>query len=169
MRIMVASLSLLTVSVAASSDGARLADALEKLGDAPSKVVLYWLDPIRFHGETPSAELFHGFSILGDTEITDRSEQQALLRALARGVRGYGSDVPRCFNPRHALHVEQSGRSIDLVICFECLQVSAYGFQQNSFFTSAFPQSTFDASLRRHHLPRSREVNDEVNVPLAPK
>jgi hypothetical protein len=129
------------------------AAAVEKLGDAPSKVVLYSLDPIRLHGQPRSAELFHDFDVLGHAEITDRNEQQALFRELAWGVRENGGDVFACFNPRHALHVEQSGRSIDLVICFQCRSVSAYGFQQKNFLTGASPQNTFDASLRRHHLP----------------
>ena len=155
MRIIVASLLLLAVSVTASSDQEEIAAALEKLGEAPSKFVLYSLEPIKFHSQSVrAAKLFHHFDILGHTEITDRSEQRALLRALAGGVREKKDHiVAMCFNPRHALHIEQSGRSIDLVICFECLQVQAYGFPQEGFLTSASPQATFDTSLRRHHLP----------------
>ena len=87
MPIIVASLLLLAVSVTASSDQEEIAAALEKLGEAPSKFVLYSLEPIKFHSQSVrAAKLFHHFDILGHTEITDRSEQRALLRALADGV-----------------------------------------------------------------------------------
>lgn len=129
------------------------AGAVEELGNGPSKVVLYSLSPTKVYGPPGSAELFHDYNVLGHAEITDTNEQHVLLQELACGVRESRGDVFACFTPRHALHVEQGDRSIDLVICFECRQVSAYGFQQKSFLTSASPQQTFEASLRRHNLP----------------
>jgi hypothetical protein len=97
--------------------------------------------------------LFHGFIILGKAEITDPSEQRALLRALARGARENDSEAGACFVPRHALHIEQGGRSVDFTICFHCLQVEARGLDSQSFLTSASPEPVFDSVLQAHHLP----------------
>ena len=100
--------------------------------------------PIRFF----TATIFSG-----KAEITDRSEQRALLQALAHGASENDDHAMACFNPRHALHVEQGGRSTDFTICFECLQVETRGFDQGGFLTSASPEPTFDESLRSHRLP----------------
>jgi len=128
--------------------------ALEKLADAPSNMVLYSLNPESHHdGNLHTDTVFHGFDILGKADITDTSEQRALLRALARGASENDDHAMACFNPRHALHIEQNGRSLDFTICFECLQVETQGFHPSGFLTSASPEPTFDESLRTHHLP----------------
>ena len=150
---------LLAATLSNCGEKARIGNAIEKLGNAPSKFVLYSLDPRKRHEESlHNQKVFHGFNILGRAQITDSSEQRALLRALAHGVRENDGPPAACFDPRHALHVDQGGRSIDLVICFECSQVHAYGFNQHdSFLTSASPQPIFDDSLRRHGLPLARK------------
>jgi hypothetical protein len=62
--------------------------------------------------------------------------------------------VPKCFNPRHGLHVDQAGHSIDFVICFERKQVQAYGFPLGKeFIIGKWQQPAFDDSCRRHQLP----------------
>jgi len=131
--------------------------AIAKLADSPAKFVLYSLDPrlTLSHDESvQTATLFHGYHILGQTEISDAKERRTLAQALARGAGENEGNLANCFNPRHGLHVEQSGRAVDFVICFECLRTHAYGFPLgNEFLTSASPQRIFDDSLRRHHLP----------------
>ena len=134
----------------------RIATELEELAKAPLKLVLYSLDPdpANWHDQSiRNDRVFYGFEILGHARIIDSAEQQALLHALAQGVRENYSSFAACFDPRHALHIEAGGRSIDLTICFECLQVEAHGLNKNiTFFTSASPQRTFDDPLMRHHL-----------------
>jgi|SRR5438309_9023117 len=150
-----ASTLLLVLLLCGCSQKARLAAAITKLSDTPSKFVLYSLDPGPLvHDESiDTATVFHGYDILGRAEITDPDERRALVRALARGARESDGSIGLCFNPRHGLHVEQDGGSVDFVICFECLQVHAHGFQPGSeFLTSALPQNTFDDSLRSHQL-----------------
>jgi hypothetical protein len=147
---------LLVLLLGRCSQKARVATAITKLSDSPSKFVLYSLDPgsLEHNESVQTATVFHDYGILGRAEITDADERQALVRALARGARETDGSIGGCFNPRHGLHVEQSGGSADFVICFECLQVHAHGFRGgNEFLTSATPQSTFDESLRRHDLP----------------
>jgi len=141
-----ASTLLLVLLLCGCSQKARLAAAITKLSDTPSKFVLYSLDPGPLvHDESiATATVFHGYDILGRAEITDPDE---------RGARESDGSIGLCFNPRHGLHVEQNGGSVDFVICFECLQVHAHGFQPGSeFLTSALPQNTFDDSLRSHQL-----------------
>lgn len=157
MRAFVALLGLSLISCSKHAEQAPVVAALEKLGGAPSKVVLYSLHPGQLvHNEAIQTEtVFHGYDILGRADITDVSDQRVLVRALASGVRASdGHTVGLCFNPRHGLRVEEGGHVIDFVICFECLQVHAHGFQLgDGFLITASPQPTFDDSLRRHQVP----------------
>jgi hypothetical protein len=156
MRVFVA---LLLLSLAACSKPTKqepIAAALEKLADTPSKMVLYSLNWGNLPGyqDIYNDKMFHGFIILGKAEITDRNEQRALLRAFARGVRENDSEEGTCFVPRHALHIEEGGRSMDLTICFHCLQVETRGFNNdNHFLVSRSPEPTFERSIVAHHLP----------------
>ena len=129
--------------------------AIESLADSPSRVVLYSLDPGRPNESLPPDALFHAHNVRGHANITDAAEQRALLRALAAGTREAKPDVINaCFNPRHGLRVERGSYAAEFLICFECLQVQACGFQPTDFFvTTAAPQKVFDDSLRGHNLP----------------
>ena len=154
MRALVASIVLLLIGCSKPTKQPQVVAALEKLADAPSKMVLYSLNPEDHHdGGLHTDTVFHSFGILGKAEITDSNEQRTLLRALARGASENDDHAAACFNPRHALHIEENGQSLDFTICFECLQVQTQGFQPGGFLTSDSPQLTFDQSLRTHHLP----------------
>src|SRR6266511_2767014 len=47
--------------------------------------------------------------------------EKSLYRAI-----NYGSMPAACFNPRHGLRAEMNGKSVDLVICFECSGLIVY-------------------------------------------
>ena len=116
MRVFVALLVLSLVACGKHTKQAPVVAALEKLADEPSQVVLYSLNPENHHDNDPYTDtVFHGYDILGKAEITDRSEQRALLQALAHGASENDDHAMACFNPRHALHIEQNGRSIRAV------------------------------------------------------
>ncbi len=154
MRVLVA-LVLLSVVACKPSKQPRVVAALEKLADTPSKMVLYSVHPGVTDDHDTDAyndHVFHGYIILGKAEIDDRAEQRSLLRALAQGASENDDHAMACFMPRHALHVEQGGRSMDFTICFMCLQVETRGFEQGGFFTSDSPQAVFDQSIISHHL-----------------
>lgn len=147
----------LAIVLTGCREESRVADELDQLARSASRIVLYSLDPAQRHDNAPHTEtIFHGFGILGRSEITDQQERHVLLRALAEGVRKNDGIVAACFRPRHALHIEQGDRRIDLTICFECFSVQARGFnQEKGFITSARPEAVFDQTLKRHHLPKS--------------
>jgi hypothetical protein len=61
-------------------------------------------------------------------------------------------DAAACFDPRHALRFRTAdGREADLVICFECLQISATVKGDGKFvmYTSARAAPLLDNLLRR--------------------
>ena len=157
MRALTAALLVLLLALCRRPKQPDVVAAIEKLADAPSKMVLYSLNPSNVPGskDTYNERMFDGFPILDRAEISDRNEQRALLRALARGASENDNQVGLCFNPRHALHVEQSGHAIDFTICFECFQVAKRGFSPGAFLTSRSPEPIFDESLKAHDMPVS--------------
>ncbi len=101
---------------------------------------------------------FHGYKVLGRTLITDPATRQLLINNLQAAARGI-IFPNKCFNPRHGIRVTANGRTYDLVICFECLQIYVYEGEilQTTFNVKAFPQPVFDQVLR------------DAGLPLAPK
>src|SRR5262245_57933232 len=94
--------------------------ALEK-GD---KFELYSLDPRPTEGEPPNA--FYEWENLGSTKVTKADVRKKLVAALKKAAADNDGIAAGCFNPRHAIRVVHEGKTIDLVICFECLSVTVY-------------------------------------------
>ncbi len=137
---------------------AQIADAMQALLAPNARMTLYSLHPyLRDDSASPDTDRLHGYRILGRAEITDRAEQRSLLNALADGVRKNRGVVAMCFNPRHALRIEGGFAPIDLVICFECLQIYPHGFNgDKGIVTSEAPEPVFDAALKNHGLPKDK-------------
>jgi hypothetical protein len=139
----------------------QVAAAIEKIPASKVKLTLYSLDPHDariFTRELPesSDKVFHGYPILGKAEIIPEQEKQRLLGGLAKGVRE-GNFGAWCFDPRHGLRVVNASATNDFVICYECLQVRAYGFSGgNSFSTSASPEAIFDGFLKKYKLEKAK-------------
>lgn len=98
---------------------------------------------------------FHGWKVLGKTEVKDASVRKNLLTALKQGVAENKGDVARCFNPRHGIRATLDGKATDLVICFECLQVKVFVADkaEKGFLVSRSPQEAFDTVLKNASVP----------------
>ncbi len=110
--------------------------------------------------------LFHGHWILGQTIISDPAAKAALLASFYDGFvappdpRGLKQIGLGCFNPRHGLRIVKNGKTVDLLICFGCMQVETY---------------INDRQLARHarinEAPREKfnEILTAAQMPLSPK
>src|SRR5918993_1481937 len=79
------------------------------------QVTLYSLEPEK---RIAGKELFHGYSVLGETEVSSQKLQSELKSSLVKAMAGaYGA---ACFNPRHGLRLLNGDKTVDIVICFEC-------------------------------------------------
>ena len=60
----------------------------------------------------------------------------------------------RCFEPRHGLAVRANGHSIDIVICYECLQLIVYedGVPSDAQPTTADFESVVSDWFAQHGL-----------------
>lgn len=86
------------------------------------RLTLYALSPEKQNAGT---ENFHGFPVLGKTEIDTLEHQKELKGAFIREMASAKS--AECFNPRHGLRaVGENGKTIDLAISFECGKFKVY-------------------------------------------
>ena len=122
--------------------------------NAAGQYELLSLDP---RGGHTGPDTFHGYKILGKTPVADPATRRKLGDALRRGDRENNDTAAGCFNPRHGIHAASPGKTLDLVICFECYQAQVYenGQRQAGLLLSPSPQKTFDEALRAAGVRRS--------------
>src|SRR5262249_56401493 len=69
---------------------------------------------------------FHGWKVLGSTTVKDAETVKKLAAAFKKGVEENNGIVAACFNPRHGIRLTHDGKTVDLVICFECFSVQEF-------------------------------------------
>jgi hypothetical protein len=126
--------------------------AARALGKADT-AELYSLDPDPRREKDGGG--FHGWKVLGKTEVKGESARKELLGALRRSADENELGPAACFNPRHGLRLTAGGNTVDLVICFECLQVEVYDGADKAkrFLITAGPQPAFDRVLKGAGVP----------------
>lgn len=88
-----------------------------------NKLTLYALAPEKQSGG--AAESFHGFPVVGKTEIDTIQHQKELKGAFIREMAEAKS--ADCFLPRHGLRaVGNNGKTVALAISFECGKFKVY-------------------------------------------
>ena len=82
------------------------------------------LEVYSLSGKTADKDGWHGYETLGKTTIKGKPQKE-LAAAVKKGV-AEGNKGARCFIPRHGIRVTHSGKTYDLVICFQCGWVYIY-------------------------------------------
>lgn len=129
------------------------ADAAAALRDA-----LVWelfsLDPC-IEEDPDNASRFHGWKILGSTQIADAMTRQKLLQSLEASVAANPGIVAACFAPRYGLRVKYKDQQHDFVICFECYRAIRYtdDEQQDGFNPTDSPADDFNRVLKAAKIP----------------
>jgi hypothetical protein len=107
--------------------------------------------------EPQTAEHFHGYPVLGKTDISDTVQHDEIIAAVNEGLEHPEAEA-KCFYPRHGIRVRRAGETIDYVICFQCLQLDIY-----------------IGDRRLHHMRINRISRETLNkclteagIPLAP-
>jgi hypothetical protein len=108
---------------------------------------LYSLDPGK---RVTEDEGFHGWTILGKITLKDDAAR-SVREAVHAGAKDSDGRVAKCFIPRHGLRLG----TMDLVICFECLQGYVYrgGEQVDSFLTTGAPAKILNKALTDAGVP----------------
>jgi hypothetical protein len=94
-------------------------------------------------------EKFHGYGVLGKTEITDKDERKRLLDQLFDCIPNRRPlSFAECFNPRHAIRVTHNGETVDLVICFECDGLKIFDSKESFLNLKSVNHSEFNRVLK---------------------
>jgi hypothetical protein len=137
----------------------RLSKEVKRILDEGDRFTVLSLDPMV---RASDKETFHGFHVLGKTEIRTRKERRELLRALYKGIAGAKGWALGCFNPRHGIRSTLGGETVDLVICFECSGIRVYGKdskESGGVLTSGSAAPTFNRTLERAGLPIAKPAH----------
>jgi hypothetical protein len=107
--------------------------------------------------KTPTGEMFHDHPVLGKTDIADPKDRTAILVAIKKGIAESDGDQAKCFWPRHGVRLVQSGKTIEYVICFECLQLNEYrdGDIKHKATTRS-PAAVLDEQLQGAGVPQQK-------------
>ena len=107
-----------------------------------------------------SNETFRKWPVLGTTAIKDGDTRKALLAALDKGIADEADRLRKerekglltetgCFQPRHGIRATAGGKTVEVLICFECRPIYFYlGEQRGQVLTNESPQKAFDKALK---------------------
>lgn len=130
------------------SIGDRLSDAAQAVLRAPDVFEVLSIDPMSgWEDPAEDAALFHDYVELGRAAVDDAALQRQVVALLYKGIRENDEMVAACFNPRHGVHAVKGETTVDLVICYECLQI--YVFVDDGERASCLTGESVEPALSR--------------------
>ena len=129
------------------------ADAAAALNEAP-EWELFSLNPC-IEEDPDDSSRFHGWKILGSTQITDVKTREKLMQSLEESVAANPGMVAACFAPRHGIRVKYKGQQHDFVICFECYHGTWFtdDIQREGYNPTDAPADAFNGVLKDAKVP----------------
>ena len=130
--------------------------------DRAERVTLYSIEfregPEQLSG---TGEVVHGFPVLGKVEVTDAEQRRQLFDALKSALAQRNVMQYKCFFPRHVLQVEQDGRVIEYVVCFQCRNYEMYVDGNRRYHNTR--------SIGPDAAPVFNKPLEDANIPIVPK
>lgn len=148
------------VSVVLLANGSR-ADAIPPAAlaalEKAAQFELYSLEPS--DRENKDGERFHGWKVLGKATVKDKDARQRVIASLKKGAEENDGVVANCFEPRHGIQVTHDGKTISLVICFQCLSAQMFvdGKRDGGYLTTGSPQPVLDKVLKDASIPLAKK------------
>jgi hypothetical protein len=128
--------------------------------DGPEQLTLYSIDG--GDSEPKAGEKLQGYPVLGKVEVTDADKRKEIVAALKEGLTRSDGTMAKCFWPRHAIRTVDKGRTLDYVICFECLQLKLHdGSSASVKPVTREPQAVFNKYLKEAGIPLAPGMNSE--------
>lgn len=148
----------LVVPLAAAAADNKLPAAAQAILDKAESVELLSLHPrpVPKADQAKDKDLFYNYRVLGKTALK-AADRKTVLAALDKGVKDADPDLAAgCFNPRHGIRAKHDGKTLDLVICFECLSIAVYidgEYVKALPKVTGSPQPAFDKVLTAAKVP----------------
>jgi len=144
----------------------KLPQAVIRVLRSPESVDLLTLNPVPLEEHAPGTpglpveREFHGYEILGHAPLTTREQREKLTLLLFQGIVESDGRVAGCFNPRHGVRAVRDGEVVDLVICYECLQIKIH---------AVAPKDSKLVLTSQAVEPRVTKLYESVGLQLAPR
>jgi hypothetical protein len=91
---------------------------------------------------------FHGYTVLGKTEVKDAALRKDIVESFKKGMEGEINPA-KCFDPRHGFRATHEGKTVELVICFACSQFYVHDGSGNSkYLVNMMPQTLLNKVLK---------------------
>ena len=133
------------------------ANAFRALANA-TNVTLYSLEPDAAYTNTNDSKGFHGYPILGKTELVNADAKKAT--SAFHDAIFVGKHIPNLcgFYPHHALRLTADGHTYDYMLCYTCgnMQVDEDGKPIAFLDTTAGSPEILNALLTAAHVPLSK-------------
>ena len=131
--------------------GQRLPADVTAVLEKADEIELYSLNPDRKTQKATGG--LRGWQVLGQTTLSG-DEKKAILAALKKGIAASDGSAAACFNPRHGIAATHDGKTVELVICFECLSISGWDDGTRfSVLTTDGPAREFNGMLEAKGVP----------------
>lgn len=104
----------------------KLPDDVVKVLEKAGELEVYSLDSAQ---QEKGNEGWHGVKVLGKTTV--KGEDAAKVAASVKKGVEEGGRGARCFIPRHGIRATYDGKTVELVICFECSWIHVYAGDAN--------------------------------------
>lgn len=132
-----------------------------KLLDKADTVELLSLDPTPLGDKEKVKQSFHGYKVLGKVDLTKKADKEKLLKAFYKGIDDSDGSVAGCFIPRHGIRAKVDGKTIEIVVCFQCHSMQVYiGDKRTSVLTDRSPAATFNKILKDAKVPLPKQPGE---------
>lgn len=104
--------------------------------------------------------------MLGRTTLA-AAEGRQLVARLKESLWEPGGQSPACFNPRHAIRAALGGRTVELVICFECVKTRVFldGIEDREWMPHGRePEPFFNAALKAAGVPLAPTAEEQMEA-----
>jgi hypothetical protein len=157
---------LICIAVFAAGVGIYLWLSTGGIPDDADELILFSVDGTKMtmepeaRGFTKDQELLYECAVLGRVEITDPALRREVIAAVKRDIRNPYSPQSKCFKPRHVLRIVKGGRTVDVVICFEC-----HGYEVHR---DNAPRVGPTPRIGESSNPLLNKILTDAGVPIAP-
>jgi hypothetical protein len=124
------------------------------------RIEIYAIDP---EPDKKPEKNLREWRILGKVTLGDEKSRSQVLSLLEESV-GRG-ETQRCFLPRHAIRATRAGKTVDLIICFECEWIRVYYDDEKKpaadLPINQSPRSQLNKTLKAGGVPLRPDMADK--------